>query len=297
MKKISLYTAAAILILSRLYAYALYVPSSNESALTTLICCLIINAIKIMLLIPLVRVVERSRSYNTAASVSLGAVSFIALITSGYGFITLCSSVYYDRFSTLGIRIIWFAVCAYTASMGLSGVSRASGFMVFAFTGVIFLTFIGMRHYMSPDRLASCSVYASEIAGGIKRMSLTLFDIPIIIGLIPHIRERSDKCAVLYITFDSIISMIVFFMYGSVLGRFHSNAGYSVFTLFSCTEGTIIDRSDGVFTAITCACGMITSAVLMIIIADCGKKVINNATPVKVISTAAAISTLVLISI
>ena len=296
MKKISTYTAAAILILSRLYAYALYVPPENESAAATLVCCLILNAVKLLLLIPLVRLIEKNKEqYGNIASAVLFAVSFTALITSGYGFINLCSSVYHDRFSTLGIRIIWFAVCAYTASMGLTGVSRASEFMVFAFTGVILLTFIGMRHYMLPDRPIQNAISYEEIADGIKRMLPQLFDIPILIGLIPHIKARPDKCTELYITFDSIICTIVFLMYNAVLGDFHSKAGYPIFTLFSCTEGTIIDRADGVFIAITCACGMVTAAVLLIIISDCVKKIIKKENANTIVSAAAALSTLMLI--
>ncbi len=295
MKKITPYTAAAVLILSRLYAYALYVPGQNESTVSTVISILIMNVIKILVLIPVVKLNSKKEHYEKPVSAFLGILSFVGLMSAGSGFIGLCRDVYYDRFSTLGIQLIWFAVCAYTASMGLPGISKASGFMVFAFTGVILLTFVGMRHYMLPDRMISGSgATLSVISQGAKKLCFTLYDIPILYSLLPRIKSDHKKSTALYITFDTVIAVIVFFMYSAVLGDFRSKPGYSIFTLFSCTEGTLVDRSDGVFIAITCACGMVTCAALMLSICDSIKAFYRKANYSTVLVAAAGITTVLL---
>ncbi|MBR1724884.1 MAG: hypothetical protein IJ723_07715, partial [Ruminococcus sp.] len=220
MKRISPYTAAAVLILSRLYAYALYIPAEGEYAGVTALGCLLMNMIKLVLLIPLILVCKAKSSEqkeyhtNRPAALLMGGSAFAALTAAGLGFWTLCRSVYPDRLSSIGVPVIWFAACAYIASMGMGSISRSAGFMVFAFTGVILLTFIGMRHNMLSDRVYIYSDnYPRELSSVLLRQSTALYDIPLLYGLLPYTRQSTGKSVGIYLTFDTVISMIVFFMY------------------------------------------------------------------------------------
>lgn len=302
MRKITPYTAAAILILSRLYSYALYIPGEKANAGMTVLASLLMNVVKAALLLPLAALYCKkhkddkccSPAKSEAAVISVAA--FAGLLSAGTAFSSLTAGVYPDRLSSVGVPVIWFGVCAYTASLGLQGVSRSAGFMVFAFTGVILLTFIGMRHSMLTSRVY---IYSPDITKELKEISgllcRTMYDIPLLLGVLPYIDGKKSKSIGIYILFDAVMTAIVFFMYSAVLGDFRSKAGYSVFTLFSCTAGTLIDRSDGIFIAITCSCGIITCAVLMLILADAVKAFAAKADTVRSIGITAGILTVMMV--
>lgn len=318
MKKISPYTAAAVLVVSRFFAYALYIPADNEYPTVTALSCLIMTLIKLVLLLPAIllskqifsassqnlpapRLKLSKRIYCGAAALVLGISAMIALAAAGSEFRKLIGSVYPDRFSTVGISAIWFAACAYVATMGLRGTSRVSAFLSVIFSVVILLTFIGMRELMITDRVQiSKDMLASQLGGSQWRLAAELFDIPIFYGLLPHIDIRTrlsvPKTAVIYLVSDAAMSMMVFFIYASMLGGFKTAAGYSIFTLFSCTQGTFIDRTDGIFTSIVCSCGIAVCAALLLIVYDCVKFFFPECRPVITISIAALIQGLILVS-
>lgn len=318
MKKISPYTAAAVLVVTRLFAYALYIPADNEYPTVTAISCLIMTLIKCAALLPAILLSKQMffggpdnlsagqlkasrRIYCGTAALVLGISSMIALAAAGSGFRKLIGAVYPDRFSTVGISVIWFAACAYVASMGLKGTSRVSAFLAIAFSAIILFTFIGMRELMLTDRVPiSRSTLFSQLGVSQWRLAAELFDIPIFYGLLPHIEIRTHlsvpKTAAIYLISDAAMSMTTFLIYASMLGGFKSASGYSLFTLFSCTQGTFIDRTDGILTSIACSSGIVVCAILLLIVTDCVRFFLPKSKPVKVISIAALIQGLILVS-
>lgn len=83
METISPYAFAAILILIRIFALSMYVPSANENPAITAVCAIAISAVKLLSFIPLFIIRKRKSSFHNQTLTRCGAV-FAAVTAAVY---------------------------------------------------------------------------------------------------------------------------------------------------------------------------------------------------------------------
>lgn len=274
METISPYAFAAILILIRIFALSMYVPSANENPAITAVCAIAISAVKLLSFIPLFIIRKRKSSFHNQTLTRCGAV-FAAVTAAVYllmindAFSTVVESVYPDRFTKIGVAAVMLLIAAYVASMGIHGISRSASICTVTFIIILLIIFTEMRSSMLNDRI---NLYSGNVGKEIIRTSKNILaflgDYFVFAALLPYLKRSPAKAAGLYIAADILISLSFFLMSASVMGNFYSKTGFSFFTLAYCTHGSMIDRSDGIFLAVSTCCGLICCAAMLLILKD-----------------------------
>lgn len=272
MNKITSYQAAAILILSRMFALSLYNAAPGENPALTAAAAAALSILKLLLLLPAVKLLskrpltsQKNLAKVRAAFFAVGASCFLMLLTDSLA--GLLETVYPDRFSRFGITAVMLFICAYIASMGVQSLARTASLILPSMILVFGLIFFEMRDSMLSDRLNLYSPdMTNELARTLRTLAGELFDVFLLFGLLPLIDRKPESAVKIYIAADCLISLIFFLMSASVLGGFTSGSGNNYFTLSYCTHGSVIDRSGAVFLAAAAGFAMITEAALLTIL-------------------------------
>lgn len=278
MKTVSPYAYASVLIIIRLFFLTVYMASSNENAAITCITAAAFSLAKLAVFILIFIILKQkniilrlcqNRYFSKVFYIVSAVFAAAYLLSVSDLFSTLIESVYPDRFTKLGITAVLFIAFAYAASMGIKGVSRAASVSLALFLIIMTIILFGLRGNMISDRI---NLYTGDIAKHTMTVLGKLLagsaDFFVFFGLLPYLGRSPVKAAGLYITADILISALFFLIGASVMGNFWENSGYSFFTLSCSTQGSLIDRCDGIFLAVSTACALICGAVLFIIFKD-----------------------------
>lgn len=282
MKTVSPYAYASILILMRIFAVSMYMPSEGENAAVTAICAVVLSALKLISFIPLFILFKRGVSPQNRVLIRVGATSaavvsaaFLLIINDLFS--TAVESVYPDRFTKIGITAALFFIAAYVASMGVQGVSRACSICAVTFAVMLVVVMVEMRSCMANDRIDLYSRdLGGEAAATAKNLLAFLGDYFVFFALLPYLKSSPQKAAGIYATADMILSLVFFLMCASVMGGFYPRSGFSFFTLSYCTQGSMIDRADGIFLAISAACAIVSCAAMMTVLKDSLRYLFNK---------------------
>ena len=269
-KKISPYALAALMIVSRLFALSMYIPSEGENAALTAVTAMVLCLFKLPMFLGAAKLfrLASKRPKILGAVLMVSAVLFI--IVSADSFTDMLESVYPERLTKLAAAVVLIFACIYTASMGVEGTVRAACVILGVFTVTIIPVLFSMRGSMLTDRI---DLYSEMPFTEITRSAgelLRYFAEPLIFaGLLPFAggedRRTAGIAAKSYLIAEALISCVLFLMHAAVMGRFFGQSGYAFFTLSYNTHGTIIDRANGVFTCVSSMGAVITIAALMLV--------------------------------
>ncbi len=276
MNTISEYSLAAVLLVIKLFTLSMYVPVDGENPVITAVIFTIMSLIKLCTLIPLFYCAKKQGGYAALSGrfkafgcifFALGAAGLAAAVSDLLS--TAIESVYPDRYTKFSITLIFFFICAYIASMGIKGFSRCSAGALFVILPLMLFVFYQMRGALLNDRL---NFYADRplplINQTVKNLLEYTVDYFIFFGLLPYLKGSPSRAAGIYICADIIIVLLVLLTSASVMGSFWDNSGYIFFALSFSTFGSVIDRSDGIYLAISSGAAIICGSALLIVLKD-----------------------------
>ncbi|MGN0634255.1 MAG: hypothetical protein ACI4JW_10375 [Oscillospiraceae bacterium] len=300
MKTISVYAFAATVITAKLFALSMYVPTKNENAAVTAAAAIIFSIIKLIGLIPLFFCAKENNGRLTStlsrAAFAVGAAVFLLIINDSFS--TLIETIYPDRFTKAGIMTVLFIIFAYTASMGINGVSRSASLILIFSLATIAVLIANLSSEMLTSRLNMYSEDMSrELFSSVRNLAAYLFDYFLFYGLLPYLDGKPQKTAALYISSEIIISTLFFLTGGAVLGDYFASSGYSFFTLSYSSHGELVARSDVVILVLSTAAAVISGAGLMIILKNSLGGLFRIKNDITLYTAAAAVLTAVILSL
>ena len=274
-KRISPYALAALLVMTRLFALSMYVPSRGENAALTAVTGLVISLLKLPLMYGAARLSAKAkrRPMIYGAVTAFAALVFIAVCADA--FTDMLESLYPERMTKAAAAIVLILVCIYTASMGIEGTARTACIMLGALAAVMVPILFEMRGSMLTDRLDLFShAPIAECTRSAGQLLRYFFDPLIFAALLPYAGGAdADKTTVSrtvkpYLIADGLITCVFFLMNAAVMGRFFGQSGYAFFTLSYNTHGSIIDRANGIFTCVSTIGAVLTLSALMLTARD-----------------------------
>ena len=273
MKSISAYQFAGAMIVARILALALYIPSEGENPVVTALALPILALAKYALLALTIRAYEK-QTFTRGAAVCSAIFAGALLISICGAFSQSVETVYPDRFSRLGITAVFFIIGAYVASMGAAGTVG-----IFLFAAAIFsaILLFQTRGSMLTDRITLYSPSPlRDLESALRNLTAYSADVFIFAMMLPYVRSSPKKAAGIYLTADVLIWLVFAMAYAAIMGRLYPRSGYSFFAIAYCTQGLLIDRADGVFFCVVSAAAIIVCALLTGILKNAVKYVFTS---------------------
>lgn len=264
--RISSYALAAVLTAARLFSLSLYVPREGENAALTALTAAALCLLKLPLFFLLAWLSRRFGS-TTGFKAALAGISAVMIPICAEAFSEMAVSAYPERCTKLTTFIVLIPICAYVASMGVTGTARTASLSLAGFAAVCIPVFLEMRGSMLTDRIDLFSYApAAEITHTAAAM-LSLFCEPVIFaGSLSSAKGSPRTAARVYLIADALVSGVFFLMCAAVTGRFFGSSGYAFFALSYNTRGAFIDRANGIFTFFSSVFTILTVSALMLVV-------------------------------
>lgn len=276
MKSISAYQFAGAMIVARILALALYIPSEGENPVVTALALPILALAKYALLALTIRAYEK-QAFTRGAAVCSAILAGALLISICGAFSQSVETVYPDRFSRLGITAVFFIIGAYVASMGAAGTVRTAGIFLFAAAIFSAILLFQTRGSMLTDRITLYSPSPlRDLESALRNLTAYSADVFIFAMMLPYVRSSPKKAAGIYLTADLLIWLVFAMAYAAIMGRLYPRSGYSFFAIAYCTQGLLIDRADGVFFCVVSAAAIIVCALLTGILKNAVKYIFTS---------------------
>lgn len=311
--KISMWQAAILLFLTRIFSVLNYIPALNVQVegMAILIGTVISFLIQLLIMIPIFILYSRFEGMNILDIAFLKSKVFGTVMTILYIFMLLFSFIQstfefsffvvnavYPNTSIMLIIVTMSLVCLYCTKNGIEGIARV-GSIVFVFF-ILSILFICIVSFTSVHLLNLTPIMNNPV------MSVTKFtfwhtanspELLIFALILPKIRKKIKSAGIWYLILSFIFTMLINFLILSVLGEFGFIQTFPAYTLTSVLEMPILQRLDSLYMFIWVFLSFIRITLLSIMIRQCLRKVlpyrVSKVFPTLIFTVAIILSSLI----
>lgn len=278
-----------LLFVSRIITALMLMPAMERSATTVdmLPRVLIWDVLLFLCVLPVFAIYDRGKSgiLDYADGISPVAGKVVAALLAVYflfeninlisGFEVFSTTVVFPEMNALLFIVVFTAVCAYIASLGLEALVRASAVvavLTVIVVGLLLVTLIPQVRAFNFAPLFYDGV--SPVFQSAFRSLANTSEIAVLAVIMPHTAGKIKRTYGKWMVWISVSILILSFFAVGALGAFASTQVFPFYTLAEIASIGVFQRLDSVMTSVWVACAAVKSSLFLYLFSHCIRRAI-----------------------
>ncbi|MFR8011186.1 MAG: GerAB/ArcD/ProY family transporter [Clostridia bacterium] len=278
-----------LLFVSRIITALMLMPAMERSATTVdmLPRVLIWDVLLFLCALPVFAIYDRGKSgiLDYADGISPVAGKIVAALLALYflyqninlisGFEVFSTTVVFPEMNALLFIVVFTAVCAYIATLGLESLVRAS-----AIVAVLTVLVVGMLLATLIPQIRAFN-FAPLFYDGVSPVFQSAFrslantsEIAVLAVIMPHATGRMKRTYGKWMAWISIAILVLSFFAVGALGAFASTQIFPFYTLAEIASIGVFQRLDAVMTSVWVACAAVKSSLFLYLFSHCIRRTV-----------------------